>query len=53
MAMVLIFTLTGKCLVKYRGIVSRAEDPKEFWENIGVYGVLCLVCFLLYLYTSS
>jgi hypothetical protein len=53
MAMVLFFTLTGRCLVKYRGIVSRAEDPKEFWENIAVYSVLGLVCFGLYLYTST
>ena len=36
-AMTVIFTLTGQCLVKYRGIVSRAEDPKTFWQKMGIY----------------
>ena len=31
MALVLISTLTGITLVKYQGIVSRADDPKVFW----------------------
>ncbi len=28
MAVTLISTLTGTCLVKYRGFVFRAEDPR-------------------------
>jgi nitrate reductase gamma subunit len=52
-AMTVIFTLTGQCLVKYRGIVSRAEDPKTFWQNIALYFVLGLICLGLYLYTLS
>ena len=46
----LIFALTGRCLVKYRGIIYRADDPKEFWQNIAVYCVLGLVCLGLYVY---
>ncbi len=53
MAVVLISILTGRTLVKYQGIVSRADDPKTFWENIAVYCVLGLVCFGLYLYTAN
>ncbi len=53
MVMSLIFTLSGRCLVKYRGIVSRAEDPKEFWQNIALYCVLGLICLGFYLYTFS
>lgn len=50
--MALIFTLTGKSVMKYGGIVRRAEDPKAFWQDIAL---LCLLglCFVgLYLYTS-
>ena len=46
----LIFTLTGRCLVKYRGIIHRAEDPKEFWQNIAVYCALGIVCLGIYVY---
>lgn len=52
-AMVLISALTGKCLVRYRGMVSRDENPKEFWQSIVVYSLLGLACFGLYLYTSN
>jgi hypothetical protein len=48
-----IFTLTGKCLVKYRGIINRAEDPKTFWQNIALYFLLGLICLGLYLYTDN
>jgi hypothetical protein len=49
----LIFTLTGRCLVKYEGIVSRSKDPKIFWQNVVLYFVLGLICFGLYLYTGN
>jgi hypothetical protein len=52
MVMALIFTLTGRCLVKYQGIISRAEDPKTFWQNIAVYCLLGLFFLGLYLYTD-
>jgi|CZKD01.1.fsa_nt_gi hypothetical protein len=52
MGMALIFTLTGRCLVKYRGIVKRAEDPKTFWQNIALYCLLGLFFLGLYLYTA-
>jgi hypothetical protein len=42
MVMSLIFTLTGICLVKYGGIIYRAEDPKTFWQNIALYCLLGL-----------
>jgi len=51
--MALIFTLTGQCLVKYKGIVSRADDPKTFWQNIAMYCVLGLLSLGFYLYTFN
>jgi len=51
-AMTLISMLTGKTLVKYRGIVSRAEDPKTFRDSIVADFVIGLVCFGLYLYAA-
>jgi hypothetical protein len=51
--MALIFTLTGRCLVKYEGIINRAEDPKTFWQNIALYCLLGLLCLGLYLYTVN
>jgi hypothetical protein len=53
MAMVLIFTLTGECLVKYQGIINRAEDPKNFWQSVTTYFLLGLLCLGLYLYTAN
>lgn len=53
MAMTLIFTLTGQCLVRYQGIVSRAKDPKGFWHGVVTYFVLGLACLALYLFTSN
>ena len=51
MVMSLIFTVTGRCLVKYEGMVSRAEDPKTFWQSIALYCLLGLLSLGLYLYT--
>jgi hypothetical protein len=53
MGVTLISTLTGTCLVKYRGFVFRAEDPKEFWRNVALYCVLGLISLGLYLYTFN
>ena len=53
MVLALIFTLTGRCLVKYQGILNRAEDPKTFWQNVAVYYALGLLCLGLYLYTAN
>ena len=46
-------TLTAQCLVKYKGIVSRADAPKTLWQNIAVYGVLGLLGLGLCLYTLN
>ena len=51
MVMVLIFTLTGRCPTRYRWNVSRAEDPKMYWQSIGIYSLLGLSCLGLYVYT--
>jgi hypothetical protein len=53
MGVTLISTLTGTCLVKYRGFIYRAEDPKEFWQNVALYCVLGLISLGLYLYTLN
>ena len=51
-SMALIFALTGRCLVRYKGFVSRAEDPRAFWQNVSVYFLLGLFCFVLWAYTG-
>ena len=53
MGVTLISTLTGTCLVKYRGFVYRAEEPKEFWQNVALYCILGLISLGLYLYTLT
>jgi hypothetical protein len=53
MVMTLVSTLTGRCLVKYQGIVSRAEDPKAFWLGTAGYCLLGLFCLGLYVYTVT
>ena len=52
-AVVVISILTGRTLVKYQGIVSRADDPKTFWGSVVVDFILALVFLGLYLYTAS
>jgi len=52
-AMALIFTLSGRCLVKGQGIIYRDEDPGTFWQSIAVYCLLSLCFFGLYLYTLN
>jgi hypothetical protein len=42
MAVALISTLTGRCFVMYREIVSRAEGPKTFWQTIAMNCLLGL-----------
>jgi hypothetical protein len=53
MVVTLISAITGKTLVKYQGIVSRAEDPNTFWQTVALYCVLGLLCLGLYLYTAQ
>jgi len=53
MAVVLISIITGRTLVKYQGIVSRADDSKTFWGSVVVDFLLGLVLLGLYLYTNN
>jgi hypothetical protein len=53
MVMVLIFTLTGRCLLRFQGIIDRATDPKTFWQSVAMYFLLGLLCLGLYLYTAN
>ena len=53
MVMALIFTLSGRCLVKYRGIINRDKDPKKFWQNVAVYYLFGLLSLGLYWYTAN
>jgi hypothetical protein len=50
-AATLISMVTGRTLVKYHGIVRRAENPKSFWQSVAVYCVLGLFCLELYFLT--
>jgi hypothetical protein len=45
----LLSSFTGKTLVRFQGIVSRAQDPKGFWQAVvGIYviGAIFLGLFL-------
>jgi heme/copper-type cytochrome/quinol oxidase subunit 2 len=53
MVMALISTLTGRCLVKYQGIINRAEDPRTFCQNVALHYLLSLLSLGLYLYTAN
>jgi hypothetical protein len=50
---VLISLLTGKTLVKFRGIVSESEDPKTYWEAVIALLVLGGVFIGLYAFGPS
>ncbi len=52
-ASALIFTLSGRCLVRFQGIIDRAKDPKSFWQSVSVYYLFGLLCLGLYLYTAN
>jgi len=50
---VLISLLTGKTLVRFRGIVSESEDPKTYWEGVITYLVFGAVFIGLYAFGPS
>jgi hypothetical protein len=49
----LISTITGKTLVKYQGIVSRTEDPKEFWQTVILVYAMGAIFLGLFLFGPS
>jgi hypothetical protein len=49
----LISVLTGKTLVRFRGIVSESEDPKTYWESVITFLVLGIVFVGLYAFGPS
>jgi len=46
-----VSTLTGKTLVRARGLVYRAKDASDFWWSVAIYYLLAL--FFVYLYLSG
>jgi hypothetical protein len=52
-AFALISMVTGKTLVKFQGIVSRAEDRKGFWWNVAVVSAMGAVFLSLFLFGPS
>jgi hypothetical protein len=51
--MALIFTLTGRCLVKNQAIINRAEGSKTFWQAVAADCLLGFLFLGLYLYTAN
>jgi hypothetical protein len=49
-AFALISMATGKTLVKFQGIVSRAEDPRGFWGNVAVVCAMGAILLGLFLF---
>jgi len=48
-----ISMVAGKTLVRFRGIVSRAEDPKGFWWNVAVVSAMGAILLSLFLFGPS
>ncbi len=49
----LVSILSGKTLVKFRGIVARSEDPKTFWESVVTLVVMGVALIGLYAFGPS
>jgi hypothetical protein len=47
----LISTLTGTTLARYKGIVSRARDPKKFQDIVVFYYLFGFFLLILYVCT--
>jgi hypothetical protein len=47
----IVFTCIGKVLVRFRGWVYRAEEPKRFWAEVQMYylGGVFFIGYFLYL----
>jgi hypothetical protein len=52
-AFAFISTITGKTLVKFQGIVSRAADPKGFWWNVAVVCAMGVIFLGLFIFGPS
>ena len=44
--------VSGETLTRYRGFVSRADEPKLFWWNVGSCFVGALLFFATYIYQN-
>jgi hypothetical protein len=44
-----IGTFTGETLVRFQGVVRRAEDPKGFWRDVALYYFFGAIFIALYL----
>ena len=53
MSLSLLFTLTGICRTKYKGIVTRADALKTFWQKIATPCVVGLLCLKLHSHTVN
>ena len=53
LGVVIISTLSGKTLVKYRGMVSRADDPKSYWLSVAMDCILGVISIGIHLYTTK
>jgi len=49
----LISTLTGRTFDRYKGIVSRAKDPKTFQSNVAFYYLFGFFFLFLYFCTFN
>lgn len=47
-AAALASTVSGYTLVKYQGIVARADDPKNFWQAVAIYLLIGIALWGLY-----
>ena len=47
-AVALASAASGYTLVKYQGIVSRADDPKNFWQAVAIEFLIGVAFWCLY-----
>lgn len=45
-----VFMCTGVVWARFGRVVYRAENPREFWENVVVYYIVAVCCIGYFLY---
>ena len=45
-----VSTVTGKTLARFRGVIDRNKEPREFWWTVTIYYLTALFFFYCHLY---
>ena len=45
-----VSTCTGKTLARFRGVIDRNKEPREFWWTVAIYYLAAIFFFYCHLY---